>query len=278
MAKGGPLEGPMPDIVIASGRKTVANLRALKRMGPGRPFTVFLKDPRTGPGTADFIWAPLHDRISGSNVLKSLTSPHRVTPERLDEARAATPPEIGHLPDPRVAVLIGGDSRHHTFKSSDIDRLFQGLLKVCQAGASLMITTSRRTPESLRTALAFFNEIDTAYLWDGTGENPYLSILANADAVVVTADSVNMAGEAACLGKPVHIFHPSGGTRKITRFLDGLAAEGIATNFDGHLETGERPSLDSTPVIAQAIHERYTAWCRSQGDRQSATKQDGDDD
>ena len=53
------------------------------------------------------------------------------------------------------------------------------------------------------------------FLWDGTGENPYVPMLALADAVVVTADSVNMVGEAAATGAPILVFEPSGGHPKL---------------------------------------------------------------
>ncbi|WP_442881052.1 ELM1/GtrOC1 family putative glycosyltransferase [Bosea sp. (in: a-proteobacteria)] len=60
---GSPLRPPFPDIAIASGRRAVAYLRALKKASNGRSFTVFLKDPRTGATAADLIWVPQHDRL-----------------------------------------------------------------------------------------------------------------------------------------------------------------------------------------------------------------------
>src|SRR2546421_10133950 len=69
------LAPPWPDLAIASGRRAAAYLRALKQRSPGT-FTVFLKDPRTGPGAADLIWVPEHDRLRGDNVLATPTSPH----------------------------------------------------------------------------------------------------------------------------------------------------------------------------------------------------------
>ena len=49
------------------------------------------------------------------------------------------------------------------------------------------------------------------------------SFLAHADAFVVTADSVNMAGEAAATGKPIYIFEPSGGGSQVHPLPRGLA-------------------------------------------------------
>lgn len=260
----GPLAPPFPDLVIASGRKAIPHVRALTALPGRRPFTVFLKDPLTGPEIADFIWAPAHDAVEGANVLKTLTSPHRVSDRALDAARGRAHPRIDRLKQPRVAVLVGGDSRHHNFGSDDILRFVDHLRTTVAEGASLMISSSRRTPMALQDALRQLSDDNAVYLWDGTGDNPYLKMLAHADAVIVTADSVNMVGEATAIGKPVHVFHPRGGHHKITRFLDGLADTGIVTNFDGHLETGSRPSLNSTPVIADAILSKFDAWRRHQ--------------
>lgn len=256
----GPLAPPFPDLVIASGRKTIPHIRALTRMPGKRPFTVFLKDPLTGPDIADFIWTPDHDAIEGANVLKTLTSPHRITDHALAGARARAHREIDSLSTPRVAVLVGGDSRHHTFGNDDIVRFVAHLRTAVGDGANLMISCSRRTPSALKAAIEDLSDDNAVYFWDGAGDNPYLKMLAHADAVIVTADSVNMVGEATAIGKPVHIFHPQGGHRKITRFLDGLAETGIVTNFTGHLETGSRQSLNSTPVIAEAILSAFRAW------------------
>ena len=119
---GSPIAPPFPDILIASGRRAVPYLRAVKRASGGRTFTAFLKDPRTGTGAADFIWVPQHDKLRGPNVLATLTSPHRISPKRLADAAGSLPPEIAGLPKPRVALLVGGDSRNHVFTSGDIER------------------------------------------------------------------------------------------------------------------------------------------------------------
>ena len=95
-----PIRPPFPDIVIASGRRAVPYLRAVKKASNGLSFTVFLKDPRTGTGAADLIWVAEHDRLRGANVLVTTTSPHRLAPERLAQARANPPAAIAALPSP----------------------------------------------------------------------------------------------------------------------------------------------------------------------------------
>ena len=57
------------------------------------------------------------------------------------------------LPRPRVAVLVGGDSRHLQLRPADMRRLLRDLDKLADGGCSLMVTVSRRTPQNLRDAL-----------------------------------------------------------------------------------------------------------------------------
>jgi uncharacterized protein len=250
---GSPIAPPFPDLLVATGRRAVAYVRAVKAASGGRTFTVILKDPRTGPSAADLIWVPEHDRLRAPNVIATLTSPHRVSAARLADARRNPDPRLARLPGRRVAVLAGGDSRHHRFARADIERFAAGVQELAQTGVSLMITASRRTPAPLRAALETLAREGRGFFWDGTGENPYIPILALAEAIVVTADSANMVGEATATGAPVMVFEPSGGHPKLRALLEGLERYGAVKPFAGRLEVLTYQPLDSTPRIAEAI-------------------------
>lgn len=257
----GPLAGPMPDLAIASGRRAVASLRAVKAASGGRTFTVFLKDPRTGAGTADLIWVPEHDGLRGPNVVVTLTSPHGLSAARLAKAAAAPPEAVADTPRPRAALVLGGDSRHHVFTDADVARLAELVGQLAQSGVSIMATASRRTPPALVERIRSVIQPGRGFLWDGTGANPYAAMLATADAVIVTADSVNMTGEACATGKPVLLFEPTarGGRPplKQKRLIDGLKRYGAVHSFQGTLVGHAYEPLNSTPVIAAAIAEAY---------------------
>jgi mitochondrial fission protein ELM1 len=259
---GSPLAPPFPDIAIASGRRAIPYLAHLRRAAGRRLFSVILKDPRTGPDSADLIWTPAHDRLEGPNVLKTLTSPHRISPERLEAARGRAPAWLAGLPSPRAALLVGGDSRHHRFSPQDIDRFTAHLDMLARSGVSLMGTASRRTPEALRQAVARLVGRHGGWWWDGSGDNPYVDLLAHADTVIATADSVNMIGEAAATGRPILVFEPGGGHPKITAFVDALKAINAVHGFVGRLEGTPYPPLDSTVEIASAIARAVLARAR----------------
>jgi uncharacterized protein len=252
-----PIAPPYPDLVVASGRRAVPYVRRIRAETAGRTFTAFMKDPYTGIRTADLIWVPAHDRLAGPNVIKTPLTPHRVTRAKLAAARAEPLGFLARLARPRVALLIGGNSVNHRFTRRDIAGLCARLDRLAQGGNSLMATLSRRTPRRLREAITAVIERHEGYLWDEKGDNPFIGLLALADALVVTADSVGMVGEAAATGRPVLVFEPSGGHKKVTRYLDWLRERGIVHNFTGHLAGSPYEPLDSTFAVASLIAEAF---------------------
>lgn len=255
---------PWPDVAFATGRLTTPYIRALKRRAGMRTFTVILLDPKVSPSAADLFWVPEHDARRGANVIATLTSPHRYSPARLAELSRTLPPQIASLPHPRLAVLLGGPNGVYTYSAADMDRLAAVLGHAAQSGAGLMITPSRRTPPELLSAIDRATASAPRFLWDGTGDNPYPAFLAHADAFIVTADSVNMAGEATATGKPIHIFTPSGGSEKFSRFHTALKTLGATRECrtDGAFETWSYEPQYSARVIADEIRRRMAVRAR----------------
>ena len=254
------LAPPFPDIVFAAGRVTVPYLRHLRRASGGRTFSVFLQDPRTGAGAADLLWVPEHDKLRGENVVVTLTSPHPLRPHVLEAARQNPDPRLAALPHPRVAMVLGGPSAHHQFEDKDVAALARIATDLAASGCGVMVTPSRRTPAGLTKALAEALAGYPAFVWDGTGENPYGPMIALADAIVVTGDSVNMVGEALAAGVPVQLYEPSGGHPKIAGFIEKLVQRGHVRRWAGQLERWDNPPLDATSLIAGEIVRRYSAF------------------
>lgn len=248
---GAALARPWPDLAIGAGRRAAPALAALKRLG-GVP-VVQIMNPGMRRGAFDLIVSPRHDRLSGPGVVETLGGLNGLDDAALAAAAERWRPRLRHIPEPRVAVLVGGPSRSADFSPRGLQRLTDGLVRLAIDGAGLMVTPSRRTPRAAVDRLADALTGVGGWVWSGVGDNPYPGILALADAVVATADSVNMCSEAAAAGKPLYVAGMGRLDAKIARFHADLAAYGAARPFDGDLDTWRYPPLREAARIAEQI-------------------------
>ncbi|PZO81397.1 MAG: hypothetical protein DI626_10855, partial [Micavibrio aeruginosavorus] len=91
------------------------------------------------------------------------------------------------------------------------------------------------------------------WFWDGSGENPYMGMLAWADTILVTADSVSMISDAATAGKPVYMIPLDGGSRRFNAFHQNMMKYGALRPFEGGLEPFTYTPLRDSDLIAAAI-------------------------
>ncbi len=206
------LEPPWPDLVVAAGRRTGPLARWLKRKWGSR--LVQIMDPGwPGRDEFDLIATPIHDALpAGANVLLTLGSCHRAVPRLLAEERARWQTRLANLPRPYLLLVVGGDTKDYPFPAERGRELVEATLAVARGmGGSILVTTSRRTaPELQRVVETGIPEPRFFHVWEEGGDNPYLALLAMADAIVVTGDSMNMCSEACANGGPVYIYAPPG--------------------------------------------------------------------
>ena len=251
------LAPPWPRLLIASGRPSVWPAIAIRRASKGATFCVQLQDPRVSPRHFDVVAAPHHDHVAGPNVLTTQGALHRVTADKLSQAAAHFGPRYAHLPQPRVAVLIGGTSKHYRLTEQVAARLGRDLRALADGErAGLMVTASRRTGAANESALRDSLKGVACEFWDGEGENPYLGYLALADHIIVSEDSVTMTSEAASTGKPVYTIALEGGAPKFREFHDSLLADGVTRPFAGVLESWSYRPLDDTQRVADEVRAR----------------------
>ncbi|MBC6980493.1 mitochondrial fission ELM1 family protein [Caulobacter sp. 17J80-11] len=255
-----PIEPPWPDLWIAAGRATMPFSLRMRRWSKGKTFVVQVQDPRWPPQMFDAVVPPRHDRVVGPNVIDITGSPHRVTPEKLDDALVRFRDLVDPLPHPRVAVLIGGKSKAFDISPERASRLAAEIaLAVETEKGSVMVTFSRRTPQRARDLLASRLKPLPGIVWDGEGANPYFAFLAAADYVLVTEDSTNMATEAASTGKPVFILKMDGESLKFRRFHEELERRDVARPFGGTLYRWDYPPLRETDWAATDVLARMRA-------------------
>ncbi|MCC6598147.1 MAG: mitochondrial fission ELM1 family protein [Alphaproteobacteria bacterium] len=246
------LQPPWPDLLIASGRKSIAASRYIKRMSEGKTFTVQIQDPRISARHFDLLAVPEHDPTRGENVIVTTATPNRITATKLAVAREEFR-AFSALPAPRIAVLIGGTSKAYTLTPTIMESLVARLKKL---EGGLMITASRRTGAENEQLLRDSLKDSGHFIWDGQGKNPYFGLLAWADFILVTADSASMLSEAATTGKPVYMVDLEGGTKRLNAMQENLIRSGAVRRFSGTLEEWDYEPLNDSRKIALEIQKR----------------------
>lgn len=211
-----PLEPPWPELIISAGRRNEPVCRWIQRRAAAdgvRTRLVHVGRSWARMELFDLIITTPQYRVPNApNVLQNAASLHRVTDGRLAAEAAAWAPRFAHLPPPYVAIAIGGRAGPYDFDERAATLLGRWASRMAEAaGGSVLVTTSRRTPAHAIPALkAAITAPSYVYEWskaarDG-GENPYFAMLALAESIVVTCDSMSMLAEACFTKKPVHIF------------------------------------------------------------------------
>lgn len=269
---GDPLAPPWPDILIASGRQSVAAALWVKTRSGNRTIAVQVQNPGIARWRFDLIIAPEHDRLAGRNVISTRGALHRVTPAMLSRSAAPWSSRFSHLPRPYIALLMGGSNGVYRLGTEEAAKL-AAKLKTCAgtSGGSLLITPSRRTGEEAIAALTAGVHGVPFFMWDMQGENPYFALLALADYIVVTCDSVNMISEAASTGKPVYVEMLPGGSEKSSWFLDRLRGDGIIRNFAGALAPYRYSPLDDMMRAVERVRRLIGARKPAGADSAPAT-------
>jgi len=216
-ARSSALAAPWPDIVISAGRRNEPVARWIRQQSGGRTRLVHIGRPWAPLAAWDLIvTTPQYFLPVQSGIVHNSLPLHRHSAAALGRAGETLQPRIAHLPRPRVAVLMGGDSGRFVMtpeKGRVLGELVEALAS--GAGGSVLFTDSPRTPRAAGDALqAQLQRPHFCYRWGSGGENPYGGMLALADAFVVTGESMSMLGEAAATGRPLYIFDVGDGAAR----------------------------------------------------------------
>lgn len=244
-----------PALVVGCGRQAALATRLLRERGAR---AVQILDPRIDPAHWDVVVVPEHDRLRGANVVSVLGSLHPIDDAWLARARDDFP-AFADLPRPRTAVLLGGRTRHARFDRMGFEVLASKLeVALARDGGSVLLTTSRRSSKELRDVLAHRYDDTPGVVWRSgkDGPNPYAGLLAWADRIVCSPDSVNMITEACATRAPVFVFDPGRVRGRPRRFLDALLARGRIRAQDAALAPFEAEPLRESARAAAMVAER----------------------
>lgn len=199
----------VPDLIISSGGKSAFASLVLKRRFGCRNLFVGVPDPF--PDTwFDLILSPVQRPFRVPALVTGLI-PNRMTPAAVARAGAGYWRD-GLPPGPCWALLIGSDSKSHHYSAADWQGLVDGINALSQAlGVRWLITTSRRTPAAveqlLEQGVPAQHRVELV-LYNREPKRVMQPFLAAAERVLVSQDSLTMASEALCSGRPVTLLAP----------------------------------------------------------------------
>jgi len=250
------LAAPFPTVWVGAGSRTAPYSTGVRNWSGGETLTVHVLDPRTDTTDFDVLVTPRHDLSEGENVIQTMGSPAYFAADDIEAAGLA----FADLADERgrsAIVVLGGDSRTHSFDKAAITRLDVQLRAVIASGWRLRITCSRRTPVPARAHFRAMADEVGAMFWEGAsdGPNPYLAWLLFSDAAIVTEDSTNMLSDAAYFGLPIHMARLTGRSDKFDRLHESFISKGIARWLHGGLETWSYKPLREADKVADKIVE-----------------------
>lgn len=229
-------------ILIAGGRiATYAAAKIKKKTGCK---VIAVMNPRMNLSKFDLIIAPKHDNIHGDNVVHTIGSLSPFDAQDLVKNREKHD-------DRWIAVFLGGPTRHFSMSDTWIRKLIDDISKIQKYGR-VMITASRRTHANVLQAIeSAFPDI---YLWNFQDtENPYKKMLASADIIIITQDSISMISESFISDARVYIYPLDGHSNKFDLFYKDIYKNGLAKPFSFPLEEWIKNPFDQNQKIRDVI-------------------------
>jgi mitochondrial fission protein ELM1 len=259
------IDEPWPEIIISCGRRAALIAMGMRHQlskqqtAVGTRF-IHIQDPQCPPENFDLVIAMEHDRLRGANVITTRYALHSITPEKLASARAQFAARFAGYASPKVAVLLGGSTNKYTLKPRAMKKIISSMEQlIAKTTCSLLITPSRRTGDDNISLLASrIRGNERVFIYDGKESNPYLGLLALADYIVVTNDSVNMMSEALATKKPVYILQLSGHRdTKPARFAEKLVSDGTCRLLGETLQPWGYEMNDWMAELKQKVHDIF---------------------
>ncbi len=261
-----PLDPPWPELLITVGRRLSSVALWIQREALGATKLVLIGKPRRHAHRFDLIVASTQYRIRHrANVVRILLPLIRIDDAAVAAAATAWSARLAALRRPLLALLVGGPAKAVRF-DADAARIvaMRAARDVAEAGGSLYVCTSRRTPSAVVDALERALPADTPlYRWRSDDpDNPYLALLGLADRFAVTSDSVTMMVEVARLGRPLAIARlpaPRSGLRTLTRSrdLDAVArlllAQSLAVELGDPWRSPAAPAQDDLDAVVDRV-------------------------
>jgi len=249
------------DVIISCGRKSVIPSIHLKKTSNKKVFNIHIQDPKVDLTHFDFIVAPEHDAIEGSNVITTKGAIHYLTENEISENKDYLNSFIKKDERKIWTLIMGGPTKYYDYSTKNMKHIFTALYKLLKKhDFQLVVIPSMRTPiNTIHYAKEFFGENHTIIM--DVNKKAYLSALAISENIVVTCDSSSMISEAALTGKPIYIASilPKKNDKRFQRFRNLFRELNITRNLGEDLENWSYPKLDETNRVANIIKQKINS-------------------
>jgi len=249
------------DVIISCGRKSVIPSIHLKKTSNKKVFNIHIQDPKVDLTHFDFIVAPEHDAIEGSNVITTKGAIHYLTENEISENKDYLNSFIKKDERKIWTLIMGGPTKYYDYSTKNMKHIFTALYKLLKKhDFQLVVIPSMRTPlNTIHYAKEFFGENHTIIM--DVDKKAYLSALAISENIVVTCDSSSMISEAALTGKPIYIASilPKKNDKRFQRFRNLFRELNITRNLGEEVENWSYPKLDETNRVANIIKQKINS-------------------
>ncbi|UQY80377.1 nucleoside-diphosphate sugar epimerase [Candidatus Hepatincola sp. Av] len=268
-----------PQKIIAVGKRTLPFVLYTKAMlyKQGKQCKIIYLMPPTKKNHKSINLTFFHsykDKKIRANMIPIGLAPHFVTPAKLLLAKKEN--IFKNVPKPIITVLIGGDAKNIHFNESALQDLIFFLKHILQqTKGTLIISTSRRTKPKVAKLLekelsklpaVYFNYHENKIICSNLNlnqqnellptNNLYFSMLAAANYVVVTGESISMLSESCSLPNDVGVyvfFSKNFYAKRYVKFHNYLYAHNYAKPLKEFSLTTNRNSYSSNQEVANYI-------------------------
>ena len=248
------------DLIISCGRKSIIPSIHLKSISNKKVFNIHIQDPKINFNHFDFIVAPEHDGINGSNVITTKGAIHYLKESEIEENKNYLNSFLKKDGRKIWCLILGGPTKYYDYSTKNLKHIFSIFYKLLKKYEfQLVVIPSMRTPLStIHYAKEFFGENHTVIL--KVDKKAYLSALAISENIIVTCDSSSMVSEAALTGKPIYIANilPKKNDIRFQRFRNLFRELNITRNLGEDIEIWDYPKLDETNRVANIIKQRIS--------------------
>ena len=249
------------DVIISCGRKSVIPSIHLKKTSNKKVFNIHIQDPKVDLTHFDFIVAPEHDAIEGSNVITTKGAIHYLTENEISENKDYLNSFIKKDERKIWTLIMGGPTKYYDYSTKNMKHIFTALYKLLKKhDFQLVVIPSMRTPiNTIHYAKEFFGENHTIIM--DVDKKAYLSALAISENIIVTCDSSSMISEAALTGKPIYIASilPKKNDKRFQRFRNLFRELNIIRNLGEEVEIWSYEKLDETNRVANIIKQKINS-------------------